>query len=153
MTDKSQVDEIVDDLVPVPVGDRIIVQPITTTTFADGKLVLPETADQKPQMGYVVAAGTGHLKESGVYNLEVREGELIVFSKYSGAQVEIEGNKYIVIREEDVFCRMLSRDYILDLIREDEEIEGSFDDYGLDGDAEEYIPETTVVAPADDTQH
>lgn len=132
------------DLIIVPVGDKVVVKPIPEDrTFANGSLIIPETAEEKPQMGLVIASGTGHLKESGVYNLEVREGEMVLFSKYAGAQVKWQGEEYIVLREEDIFCRLLTREYVRQMV---EDMEQGFEDYELfddDGSEDEGVIKTS----------
>ena len=86
-----------------PLDDRIVVRPNEAETQTASGLVIPDTAKEKPQEGRVVAAGSGKLGDDGnTVPLEVKKGDRILFSKYSGTEVNVEGEEHLIIREDDV---------------------------------------------------
>jgi len=86
-----------------PLHDRILVRRMTEDEKTAGGLYIPDTAKEKPQKGKVVAVGKGRVTEDGkTLPLEVREGDSVLFSKYSGTELKLEGQEYLMIREEDV---------------------------------------------------
>lgn len=86
-----------------PLQDRVIVRRLTEEEKTAGGIIIPDTAKEKPQEGEVVAVGNGKVLDSGKLQApEVKPGDKILFSKYSGTEVKIEGEEYLVIREEDV---------------------------------------------------
>ncbi|MFN3705347.1 MAG: co-chaperone GroES [Thermoflexales bacterium] len=90
-----------------PLADRVLVEPIEEeeVTFAGGKLVLPETAKEKPQKGVVLAAGPGRRDDSGkVIPMDVKEGDQVIYAKYAGTEIKIEGKKYLILKESDVLA-------------------------------------------------
>ena len=89
-----------------PLGDRILVEVLEAETKTKGGIVLPDTAKEKPQQGKVIAVGKGKLLESGdVKPLEVKEGDIVVFSKYAGTEVRSkDGDEYLILREDDVLA-------------------------------------------------
>ena len=88
-----------------PLGDRIVIELIEAEEKTSSGIVLPDSAKEKPQEGKVVAAGTGRVLENGQrVDLEVKEGDQIIFSKYSGTEVKYEGNEYLILRESDILA-------------------------------------------------
>ncbi|GEN84626.1 MULTISPECIES: co-chaperone GroES [Bacillales] len=88
-----------------PLGDRIVIELIEAEEKTSSGIVLPDSAKEKPQEGKVVAAGTGRVLENGQrVDLEVKEGDRIIFSKYAGTEVKYEGNEYLILRESDVLA-------------------------------------------------
>jgi len=86
-----------------PLGDRIIVQAVTAEEVTKGGIVLPDTAKEKPQEGTVVAVGPGKLLDNGkLAPMEVKVGDRVVYSKYGGSEIKINGNEYVVLRQDDV---------------------------------------------------
>lgn len=86
-----------------PLQDRLIVRRLTEEEKTVGGIIIPDTAKEKPQEGEVVAVGNGKVLESGkVQPLDVKAGDKILFSKYSGTEVKIDGEEYLVVREDDV---------------------------------------------------
>ena len=86
-----------------PLHDRILVQRIDEEEKTKGGIIIPDTAKEKPQEGKVVAAGNGKIGEDGkVQPLDVKKGDKILFSKYAGSEVTIEGDEHLIIREDDV---------------------------------------------------
>ena len=86
-----------------PLQDRILVQRIKEEEKTKGGIIIPDTAKEKPAEGKVTAVGNGKLGEDGKrIKLEVKKGDRILFGKYSGTEVKIEGAEYLIMREEDV---------------------------------------------------
>jgi chaperonin GroES len=88
-----------------PLHDRIIVQRIEETEQKVGGIIIPDTAKEKPQQGKVIAAGNGKVKDDGkVIPLDVKAGDVILFGKYSGQEIKIEGEEYLIMREDEVLA-------------------------------------------------
>ena len=86
-----------------PLHDRILVKRIDEEQKTKGGIIIPDTAKEKPQEGKVVAAGKGRVLEDGkVQELAVKKGDKILFSKYAGTEIKLEGEEHIIIREDDV---------------------------------------------------
>jgi len=86
-----------------PLQDRIIVKRVEEEAKSKGGIIIPDTAKEKPQEGKVVAVGKGKVTEDGkVHPLDVKKGDRVLFSKYSGTEVNIEGEEHLIIREDDV---------------------------------------------------
>ena len=86
-----------------PLQDRILVQRIKEDEKTKGGIIIPDTAKEKPAEGTVIATGNGKLSENGKrVTLDVKKGDRILFGKYSGTEVKIEGEEYIIMREDDV---------------------------------------------------
>jgi chaperonin GroES len=90
-----------------PLGDRLIVKPIDEEETTASGIVLPDTAKEKPQKGKVVAAGDGAIQEDGSRRpLDVAEGDEVLYSKYGGTEVNVEGDDLLVLRESDVLAKL-----------------------------------------------
>jgi len=86
-----------------PLQDRILVQRVKEEEKTKGGIIIPDTAKEKPVEGRVIAVGIGKLSEKGKrIALEVQKGERILFGKYSGNEIKIEGEEYLIMREDDV---------------------------------------------------
>ncbi len=86
-----------------PLQDRILVQRFEEETTTKGGIIIPDTAKEKPAEGKVVAVGNGKLGDDGKrVALEVKKGDRILFGKYAGTEVKIEGDEYLIMREDDV---------------------------------------------------
>ena len=86
-----------------PLDDRVVVEPIEAEETTAGGIVLPDTAKEKPAEGKVVAVGNGKVGEVGKrIALEVKKGDRILFGKYSGTEVKVSGEEYLIMREDDV---------------------------------------------------
>ena len=86
-----------------PLSDRIIVRPITAEERTPGGIVLPDTAKEKPQEGEVIAVGQGKYKEDGSrQTLDVKEGDRVLFGKYSGSEIKIDGEELLMMREDEI---------------------------------------------------
>jgi chaperonin GroES len=91
-----------------PLGDRLIVKPIEEEETTASGIVLPDTAKEKPQKGKVVAAGEGRWDEDGEKRipLDVAEGDEVLYSKYGGTDIVIDGEDLLVLRESDVLAKV-----------------------------------------------
>ena len=91
-----------------PLGDRVIVKAIEEEETTASGIVLPDTAKEKPQRGKVVAAGDGRWDEDGEKRipLDVAEGDEVLYSKYGGTEVTVEGDELLVLRESDVLAKV-----------------------------------------------
>ena len=88
-----------------PLHDRVIVQRLEEGEQKVGGIIIPDTAKEKPQQGKVVAAGKGKVKEDGkVIPLDVKEGDTILFGKYSGQEIKIDGEELLILREDEVLA-------------------------------------------------
>jgi len=86
-----------------PLQDRILVQRIEEEKTTKGGIIIPDTAKEKPAEGKVVAVGNGKVAEDGKRSaLEIKKGDRILFGKYAGTEVKIEGEEYLILREDDV---------------------------------------------------
>ncbi|MFB4166031.1 co-chaperone GroES [Alteribacillus sp. JSM 102045] len=88
-----------------PLGDRLVIEQIQTEEKTKSGIVLPDSAQEKPQEGKVVAVGNGRVTDNGErIALEVKEGDSVIFSKYAGTEVKYEGSDYLILRESDVLA-------------------------------------------------
>ncbi len=89
-----------------PLGDRVVVEPVEQEeTFAGGQLVLPETAKEKPQQGNVLAVGAGRRDDSGKrIAMDVEVGQIVLYAKYGGTEVKIDGKKLLILKESDILA-------------------------------------------------
>ncbi|MEJ2100405.1 MAG: co-chaperone GroES [Desulfobacterales bacterium] len=86
-----------------PLQDRILVKRVEEEEKTKGGIIIPDTAKEKPAEGKVISVGKGKLDENGKrIALEIKKGDRILFGKYSGTEVKIEGEEYLIMREEDV---------------------------------------------------
>jgi chaperonin GroES len=86
-----------------PLGDRILVKRVKEEEKSKGGIIIPDTAKEKPQEGKVVAVGKGKMTEAGkLVTPEVKAGDTILFGKYSGSEVMVEGVEHLIMREDDV---------------------------------------------------
>lgn len=90
-----------------PLHDRVVIKPLDREeTFAGGQLVLPETAKEKPQQGEILAVGPGRFDEDGKRRmpLDVKVGDQVLFAKYAGTEVKIDGEKVLILKEADILA-------------------------------------------------
>ncbi len=86
-----------------PLHDRVIVQRIEEEEKTKGGIIIPDTAKEKPQEGKVIAVGAGKILENGTkLALDVKAGDKILFGKYSGTEIKIEGDEFLMMREDDI---------------------------------------------------
>ena len=97
-----------------PLRDRLLVERIEEQEQRVGGIIIPDTAKEKPQQGRVVAAGKGRVNDKGdVFPLDVKAGDTVLFGKYSGTEIKIDGKEFLILREDEVFG-------VLDGVREPE---------------------------------
>ncbi|HHY60658.1 MAG TPA: co-chaperone GroES [Clostridia bacterium] len=88
-----------------PLGDRVVIQVVEAEEKTKGGIVLPDTAKEKPQKGVVKAVGTGRVSETGErIPLEVAVGDTVIFAKYAGTEVKIDGEEYLIMSERDILA-------------------------------------------------
>ena len=86
-----------------PLHDRILLKRIEEKESIKGGIIIPDTAKEKPQEGLVVAVGNGKILENGTkISLDVKEGDRVLFGKYSGTEIKVDGEEYLIVREDDV---------------------------------------------------
>jgi chaperonin GroES len=90
-----------------PLDDRVVVQPMDAEEMTAGGIVLPDAAREKPQRGKVIAVGAGKLLDSGKRGeLSVQVGDEVIFGKYGGSEVEVNGEEYKILRESDILAKV-----------------------------------------------
>jgi chaperonin GroES len=90
-----------------PLADRVVVEPIEQEEVTAGGIILPETAKEKPQQGKIVAAGPGRTDEKGKrVDMEVKVGDKVLYAKYSGTEIKLDGKKLLILRESDILAVM-----------------------------------------------
>jgi chaperonin GroES len=88
-----------------PLGDRIVVKPIEQEEVTTGGIMLPDTAKEKPQKGEIVAAGPGNRNDAGErVEMDVKVGDTVLYAKYAGTEIKLEGEKVLVLRESDILA-------------------------------------------------
>lgn len=88
-----------------PLGDRIVVKALEAEEKTKSGLIVPDSAKEKPQEAKVIAVGTGRLLEDGAIKaLEIKTGDRVLYGKYTGTEVTVNGEEYLIIREEDVLA-------------------------------------------------
>ena len=88
-----------------PLYDRVLVKRIEEKEQKKGTIIIPDTAKEKPQQGKVIAVGAGKVNEDGKRNaLDVKAGDLILFGKYSGQEIKLDGDEYLIMREDEVLA-------------------------------------------------
>ncbi|HEV8308720.1 MAG TPA: co-chaperone GroES [Methylomirabilota bacterium] len=86
-----------------PLHDRVLVKRLEEQDEKHGSIIIPDTAKEKPQEGKVIAVGTGKVTDDGKrLPLAVKEGDRILFGKYSGSEIQVDGREYLIMKEEDV---------------------------------------------------
>jgi chaperonin GroES len=86
-----------------PLDDRVVIKQLEAEEKTTGGIILPDTAKEKPQIGKIVAVGQGKLLDDGKRGkMSVKKGDEVIYSKYIGSDVEIDGEKYIILKEDDI---------------------------------------------------
>jgi chaperonin GroES len=86
-----------------PLGDRVVVQPLEAEEKTDSGLYIPDSAQEKPQKGTVVAIGPGRVENGTKVDMTVSEGDEILYGKYAGTEVTLDGAEFMIMRESDIF--------------------------------------------------
>ena len=88
-----------------PLADRVVLEPAAAEEMSSGGIILPDTAQEKPQQGTIVAAGPGKASDSGsLVSMEVKKGDKVLYGKYSGTEFSFEGTDYLIMRESDILA-------------------------------------------------
>ncbi|MCD6310679.1 MAG: co-chaperone GroES [Candidatus Eremiobacteraeota bacterium] len=88
-----------------PLGERVIVRPLPQEEVTKGGIIIPDTAKEKPMQGEVMAVGSGKMMEDGkVLPLEVKVGDKVLYGKYSGTEVKLEGEEYLIVKESEILA-------------------------------------------------
>jgi len=88
-----------------PLADRVVVKPVEEEEAQQGSIIIPDTAKEKPQQGKVVAVGPGKISDKGTKIApEVKVGDVVLYGKYSGTEVTVEGEDYLIMRESDILA-------------------------------------------------
>jgi chaperonin GroES len=87
-----------------PLADRVVVKVTSQEEVTSGGIVLPDTAKEKPQEGEIVAVGPGKYEDGKLIPMTVKAGEKVIFSKYGGTEVKIDGEEFLILRESDVLA-------------------------------------------------
>ena len=88
-----------------PLQDRVVVKPADAEEVSKGGIILPDTAQEKPQQGEVMAVGPGKAADSGeIIKPQVKKGDKVLYGKYSGTEITYEGEDYLIVRENDIFA-------------------------------------------------
>ena len=91
-----------------PLDDRIIVEPVDAEEMTSGGIVLPDSAQEKPQRGKVIAVGPGRLMENGERgSLSVSKGDEVIYGKYGGTDIEVDGSEVKILRESDILAKVV----------------------------------------------
>jgi len=91
----------------IPLGDRIVIKPVVQEEVLASGILIPDTAKEKPQQGEVIAAGPGRVDDNGKrVPMEVKVGDRVLYAKYTGQEIKIEREEYIVLSEKDVLCKV-----------------------------------------------
>ena len=88
-----------------PLGDRVVVEPGEGEETTASGIVIPDTAKEKPQEGKVLAVGPGRYEEGKLVPLEVKAGDVVIYSKYGGTEVKVGGNEYLILSERDILAK------------------------------------------------
>ena len=88
-----------------PLGDHVLVKPLSKEEKTQGGIILPDTAKEKPQAGEVIAVGPGRLLENGTrVQPEVKAGDKVIYAKYGGMEIKLEADEYLILRETDILA-------------------------------------------------
>ena len=88
-----------------PLADRVLIEPAKAETTTVSGIIIPDTAQEKPQQGMVVAAGPGKVSDSGnLVEMTVKKGDKVLYGKYSGSEVTFDGTEYVIMRESDILA-------------------------------------------------
>jgi chaperonin GroES len=88
-----------------PLADRVVVRPMEEVEVKKGGIIIPDTAKEKPMQGEIVEVGPGRVNDDGKHMpVEVKKGDRILYGKYSGTEVTVDGEEYLIMRESDIFA-------------------------------------------------
>jgi len=88
-----------------PLADRVVVKPLEEAEQKKGSIIIPDTAKEKPQKGKIVAVGPGRMTDDGKrIKMELKKGDVVLYGRYSGSEVTIDGDEYLILRESDILA-------------------------------------------------
>lgn len=88
-----------------PLADRVVIKPVEEMEIKKGGIIIPDTAKEKPMQGEVVEVGSGRITDDGKkVDLEVKKGDRVLYGKYSGTEVSLDGEEFLIMRESDIFA-------------------------------------------------
>ncbi len=87
-----------------PLADRVLIKPNEQTEMKKGGIIIPDTAKEKPQEGEVIEVGPGRVEDGKLVPMEVKKGDRILYGKYSGTEVTVDNNDYLIMRESDILA-------------------------------------------------
>jgi len=87
-----------------PLADRVMVKPLEEMEVKKGSIIIPDTAKERPMQGEVIEAGSGRTEEGKVVPMEVKKGDKVLYGKYSGTEVTVDGHEYLIMRESDILA-------------------------------------------------
>jgi chaperonin GroES len=87
-----------------PIGDRVLIKPLEAEEKTKGGIILPDTAKEKQQEGKVMAAGKGRVEDGKAVALEVKVGDKVLYGKYSGTEIKVDGEEMLIVKEEDILA-------------------------------------------------
>jgi chaperonin GroES len=89
-----------------PLGDRVVVKPLPSEEVSKGGIILPDTAKEKPQEGKIIAVGPGKVNDDGKrIALDVKVGDRVLYTKYGGTEIKIDGEEFMILRESDIMAK------------------------------------------------
>lgn len=88
-----------------PLADRVVVEALEAEAKTAGGIIIPDNAKEKPQQGKVVAVGSGKVEDGKKIEMEVKVGDTILYGKYSGTEITVDGKEYLIMRESDILAR------------------------------------------------
>ena len=89
-----------------PLGDRVIIEPAEKEETTASGIILTDSAQEKPQRGKVIAVGRGHYENGQFVEMEVKEGDIVIYGKYSGSEVKIEESAYLIMKESEILAKL-----------------------------------------------
>ena len=93
-----------------PLADRVVVKAIEEQEVSKSGIIIPDTAKEKPMEGEIIEIGSGRLSDDGkLVSLEVKKGDKVLYGKYSGTEISIDGDEYLIMRESDIFAVINSK--------------------------------------------
>ncbi len=87
-----------------PLGDRVLLQPLEAEEKTAGGIIVPDSAKEKPQEGKIIAVGKGKVEDGKTITVEVKVGDKVLYGKYSGTEIRVEGEDMLIVKEEDILA-------------------------------------------------
>jgi chaperonin GroES len=89
-----------------PLADRVVVEALEAESKSAGGIIIPDNAKEKPQQGKVIAVGPGKIEDGKKIEMEVKAGDIILYGKYSGSEITVDGKEYLIMRESDILAKI-----------------------------------------------